>query len=171
MAGIRGGASGGHSFDLVFLALIGWAGGLFWLSVGYIGLQFSSNIGQGPAQGLLPDRVAVEKLGMASGVKTFMDMAALIIASLAAGRLLGPQGNDPTLIILVLMVVMVISAGITVFATPEEPTTKRKLVEGTSRAVAYRFQRKQRLLVVDRTTAGFFAGNLWRAGFCPVLFA
>jgi MFS family permease len=109
-------------FDLVFLALIGWAGGLFWLSVGYIGLQFSSNIGQGPAQGLLPDRVAVEKLGMASGVKTFMDMAALIIASLAAGRLLGPQGNDPTLIILVLMVVMVISAGITVFATPEEPT-------------------------------------------------
>jgi len=109
-------------FDIVFLAVIGWAGGLFWLFVGYIGLQFSSNVGQGPAQGLLPDRVAPEKIGVASGIKTFMDMAALIIASLAAGHLLDPQGKDPTLILLVLIVVMVISVGITVLGTPEEPT-------------------------------------------------
>jgi Na+/melibiose symporter-like transporter len=111
-------------FDLVFLALIGWAGGLFWLFIGYIGLQFSSNVGQGPAQGLLPDRVAPEKIGVASGIKTFMDMAALIIASLAAGHLLDPQGKDPTLIMLVVMVVMVITAGITIFGTPEEPTNR-----------------------------------------------
>jgi MFS family permease len=109
-------------FDLVFLAVIGWAGGLVWLFIGYIGLQFSSNMGQGPAQGLLPDRVTPEKIGVASGIKTFMDMAALIIASLAAGRLLDPQGKDPTLIILVLMVVVVITAGITILGTPEEPT-------------------------------------------------
>ena len=109
-------------FDLVFLAVIGWAGGLVWLFIGYIGLQFSSNVGQGPAQGLLPDRVAPEKIGMASGIKTFMDMVALIIASLAAGRLLDPQGKDPSLIILVLMAVVVITAGITILGTPEEPT-------------------------------------------------
>jgi Na+/melibiose symporter-like transporter len=109
-------------FDLVFLAVIGWAGGLFWLFIGYIGLQFSSNVGQGPAQGLLPDRVAHGKIGVASGIKTFMDMAALIIASLAAGRLLDPQGKDPTLILLVLMGVIVISTGITVLGTKEEPT-------------------------------------------------
>jgi MFS family permease len=108
--------------DLVFLAMIGWAGGLLWLFIGYIGLQFSSNLGQGPAQGLMPDRVAPEKLGAASGIKTFMDMAALIIASLAAGRLLDPAGKDPTLIVLVLMGVMVVSTAITVFGTPEEPT-------------------------------------------------
>ena len=47
----------GTLFDFVFLALLAWAGGLTWLIVGYIGLQFSSNIAQGPAQGLLPDRV------------------------------------------------------------------------------------------------------------------
>ncbi len=109
-------------FDLVFLAIIGWAGGLLWLFIGYIGLQFSSNLGQGPAQGLMPDRVAPEKLGVASGIKTFMDMAALIIASLAAGRLLDPEGKDPTLIILALMGVMVASTVITVLGTPEEPT-------------------------------------------------
>jgi MFS family permease len=111
-------------FDLVFLALIGWAGGLFWLFIGYIGLQFSSNIGQGPAQGLLPDRVVPEKIGVASGIKTFMDMVALIIASLAAGRLLDPQGKDPTPIMLVLMTVLVITAGITILGTPEEPTNR-----------------------------------------------
>jgi MFS family permease len=111
-------------FDLVFLAVIGWAGGLFWLFIGYIGLQFSSNLGQGPAQGLMPDRVAPEKLGVASGIKTFMDMAALIVASLAAGRLLDPNGNNTTLIFLVLMGVLVISTGITVLGTPEEPTLR-----------------------------------------------
>jgi Na+/melibiose symporter-like transporter len=108
--------------DLVFLAIIGWAGGLLWLFIGYIGLQFSSNLGQGPAQGLMPDRVAPEKIGAASGIKTFMDMAALIIASLAAGRLLDPEGRNPTLIIIVLMAVMVVSTAITVLGTREEPT-------------------------------------------------
>jgi len=108
--------------DLIFLAVIGWAGGLLWLFIGYIGLQFSSNLGQGPAQGLLPDRVTPQKVGAASGIKTFMDMAALVVASLAAGRLLDPEGKDPTLIILTLMGVMVVSTAITVLGTPEEPT-------------------------------------------------
>ena len=34
----------GSLFDLIFLALLGWAGGSMWLVIGYIGLQFSSNI-------------------------------------------------------------------------------------------------------------------------------
>jgi MFS family permease len=109
-------------FDLLFLSILAWSGGLLWLFIGYVGLQFSSNIAHGPAQGLLPDRVAQEKLGMASGLKTFMDMLSLVIASLLAGRLLDPATNDPTLIIIVLMVVIVISTAITVILTPEEPT-------------------------------------------------
>ncbi len=120
----------GTLFDFAFLALIGWGSlnsadpsmGLFWIFAGYIGLQVSSNLAHGPAQGLLPDRVPTTQLGKASGFKTFMDMAALIVASLAAGRLLDPEGNDPTLILLVLMGVMAVSTGITVFATPETPT-------------------------------------------------
>jgi Na+/melibiose symporter-like transporter len=111
-------------FDLVFLAIIGWAGGLAWLFIGYIGLQFSSNVGQGPAQGLLPDRVAPEKVGVASGIKTFMDMAASIAALLAAGFLLDPQGKNPSLIMGVLIAVMLISTAVTVLGTTEEPTDK-----------------------------------------------
>jgi MFS family permease len=114
----------GTLFDFAFLAVIGWAGGLTWLFVGYIGLQFSSNVAHGPAQGLLPDRVAPEKIGAASGLKTFMDMLALVIASLAAGRLLDPEGRDPTLVILVVMAVMAVATLVTVLGTAEEPSLR-----------------------------------------------
>jgi MFS family permease len=116
-------------FDLLFLLVLARGGGLLWLFIGYVGLQFSSNIAQGPAQGLLPDRVAPERVGMASGLKTFMDMFSLIIASLLAGRLLDPQTNDPTLILIVLMAVIFLSTAITVVFTREESTHDKKQVD------------------------------------------
>jgi len=112
----------GTLFDFVFLALLAWAGGLTWLIIGYIGLQFSSNIAQGPAQGLLPDRVPPEQLGAASSWKNVMDMVSLIVASLLAGRLLDPVTRDPTLIMLVLIGTIAVSTAITVFCTPESPS-------------------------------------------------
>lgn len=111
----------GTLLDVIFLALLGWTTGLAWIFIAYVGLQISSNLGQGPAQGLLPDRVAPEKVGAASGLKTFMDMTALIIASLAAGRLLDPQGRDARLIILVLIAVMLATVLVTVLGTREDP--------------------------------------------------
>ncbi len=50
----------GTLFDFIFLILLAYGGGLLWLFIGYIGLQFSSNIAHGPLQGLLPDRVPKE---------------------------------------------------------------------------------------------------------------
>ena len=102
--------------------MLAWAGGLTGLVIGYIGLQFSSNIGQGPAQGLLPDRVPPEQLGVASSWKNVMDMTSLIVASLLAGRLLDPVTRDPTLIVLVLMGTVAVSTAITVLGIREEPT-------------------------------------------------
>jgi len=115
----------GTLFDFVFLALLAWAGGLTWLIIGYIGLQFSSNIAQGPAQGLLPDRVPPEQLGVASSWKNIMDMTSLIVASLLAGRLLDPVTRDPALIMLVLIGTIALSTAITVFGTPEVPSSLR----------------------------------------------
>jgi len=114
----------GTLFDLVFLAILGWAGGLVWLFAGYIFLQFSSNIAHGPVQGLLPDRVPVRQLGVASGIKTFMDMLALILilASLVAGSLIDPVTRDPTLIIAVVMGLVLVTTAITVCGSSEEPT-------------------------------------------------
>jgi MFS family permease len=120
----------GTLFDLLFLSVLAWAGGpsassgqgLLWLVIGYIGLQFSSNVAQGPAQGLLPDRVPPGQLGVASSWKNVMDMTSLIIASLLAGRLLDPETRDPTLIVLVLMGAVTISTAITVFGMKESPS-------------------------------------------------
>jgi Na+/melibiose symporter-like transporter len=131
----------GTLFDFVFLALLAWAGGtstgsvrgLTWVFIGYIGLQFSSNIAQGPAQGLLPDRVPAEQLGVASSWKNIMDMTSLIIASLLAGRLLDPVTRDPTLIMLVLMGTIAVSTTITVLGMPEKPTDSPQSTRSTQR--------------------------------------
>jgi MFS family permease len=123
----------GTLFDFVFLVILGWAGGLFWLFVGYIGLQFSSNIAHGPAQGLLPDVVPEEQLGVASAWKTFMDMFSLIIASLAAGRLLDPVTRNPTPIMLVVIGALAIFGAITVLGTKEKPSPPSPLPAGDGR--------------------------------------
>jgi MFS family permease len=111
----------GTLFDFLFLSLLAWAGGLAWLFVGYIGLQFSSNIAHGPLQGLLPDRVPQTQLGVASSLKTFMDMLALIIASLLAGRLLDSVSRDPTAIMLVVIGLLAVTAATTIFGVRETP--------------------------------------------------
>jgi MFS family permease len=130
----------GTLFDFVFLALLAWAGGLTWLVIGYIGLQFSSNIAQGPAQGLLPDRVPPEQLGAASSWKNVMDMTSLIIASLLAGRLLDPVTRDPTLIMLVLMGTIAVATAITVLGTREKPSPPTPLPWGEGSSVEGNFR-------------------------------
>lgn len=115
----------GTLFDFLFLSILAWAGGLTWLFIGYIGLQFSSNIAHGPMQGLLPDRVPKTQLGVASSLKTFMDMFSLIVASVLAGRLLDPVTRDPTNLILIVMGLLATSAAITIFGVRESPSLIR----------------------------------------------
>ena len=112
----------GTLVDFVFLSILAWAGGLTWTFIGYIGLQLSSNTAHGPLQGLLPDRVPKNQLGVASSLKNFMDMLSLIIVSLLAGRLMDSERRDPMLMMIVLMLTLAISASITIFGTREEPT-------------------------------------------------
>lgn len=112
----------GTLFDFVFLALLGWAGGLTWIFIGYIGLQLSSNVAHGPLQGLLPDRVPKEQMGAAASLKIFLDMTTLIVASLLAGRLMDAVTRDASLILGVVMSVLFVSTAITVFGTREEPS-------------------------------------------------
>lgn len=115
----------GTLFDFVFLSLLAFGGGLLWLFIGYVGLQLSSNVAHGSFQGLLPDRVPEKQLGVGSSLKTFMDMASLIVASLLAGRMLDPQTRNPTTILLVVMGLLAVSMCVTIFFTPEEPTHER----------------------------------------------
>jgi MFS family permease len=113
----------GTLFGVVFLSILGWAGGLAWIFVGYIGLQLSSNTAQGPLQGLLRDRIPSHQLGVASSIKVFLDLASLVAASLISGQLLsvGPGGQSAAFLVIIGMLVG--AAAVTILWTPEEPST------------------------------------------------
>lgn len=111
----------GTALDFIFLAILGWAGGLAWIAIGYIGLQFTSNIAHGPAQGLIPDQVHAEQLGAASGIKNLFDMSGLVVASLIMGTLLDPQAARPLVPMLVIAGVLLVSTLITIFGANENP--------------------------------------------------
>ncbi len=111
----------GTLLDFLFLLVLASSVSLGWLFVGYAGLQFSSNIAQGPLQGLLRDRVPDQQLGKASAVKILLDTLGLILAAVLAGRLLTQETHNVTAIILVIVGVLAVSAAVTTFFTPEEP--------------------------------------------------
>lgn len=111
----------GTLFDFLFLIFLGWSGGLLWLAIGYLGLQFSSNIAHGPVQGLLPDQVPEEQLGWASGFKNLMDMAGLVVSSLLVGSLLKPGERHPVGVVVLVAVILAIGALITLFGVREKP--------------------------------------------------
>jgi MFS family permease len=133
----------GTLFDFLFLSILGWGGGLSWLFVGYVGLQFSSNIAHGPMQGLLPDRVPPSQLGVASSLKTFMDMLSLVLASLLAGRLLDPATRDPAPIMLVIMSLLAVSASITFLGVKEEPALDHERAGWKSLLSAFRIDLRE----------------------------
>ena len=108
--------------ECVFLLILGSSGGLFWLCVGYIGLQVFSNAAQAPLQGLLRDRVPHSQLGVASSIKILLDLLGLVVAGLAVGRMLPASGGQPMPIIILLIGLLLSSAAITIFFTPERPT-------------------------------------------------
>ena len=105
------------------LALLAAADSFLALAVAYLGLQLSSNIVQGPAQGLLPDRVPPEHLGAASGVKNFFDLLGLVLAALGMGRLIAPDITSAVLPVAVIAAVLAISAAVTLLGVRETPST------------------------------------------------
>ncbi|MDK2981637.1 MAG: hypothetical protein PWQ55_1984 [Chloroflexota bacterium] len=110
----------GTLLDFVFLGLLAWSKNIWVLLLGYVGLQVTSNTAQGPLQALVPDRVPHEQLGRASGVKNLLDVGGVILASLAAGRLLSPQDRYPTTVMLVVMGVLALSTAITLLTARED---------------------------------------------------
>lgn len=113
----------GSAMDLLFLGTLAWAGSLLLVALAYIGLQFTSNIGHGPAQGKMNDRVASESMGLASGIKNLFDMSGLVISSLLIGRIY--SGGSPSLAIAVIAALVVVSTAVTVFGVQEERTDAR----------------------------------------------
>ena len=119
----------GTAFDFVFLALLGWAGGLGWLALGYIGLQFSSNIAHGPAQGLLPDQVSPEEMGRASGFKSLMELSGTIVSSLLVGRLLTEEVRHPVGVVGLAAVILAAGAAALLLGVKEQPVKPALIIK------------------------------------------
>lgn len=111
--------------DFLFLVLLGWAGGLGMLFAGYLGLQISSNVAHGSLQGLLPDRVPMSQRGLASGLQNVVVLLGLMTGALVIGRLFTSDETPPVAAILVLMLVLAVSALITIAGAHEEASSPR----------------------------------------------
>ena len=114
--------------DVVFLAVIGWAAGIWGVFIGFMLLQVFSNIAQGPLQGLLPDVVPADKIGIASGIKIFSEMIGLVVGMLALGMLIPKGTTHPTTAMLAIIIVLVVCALITLLWSKEKPTIDRPKV-------------------------------------------
>ncbi len=82
----------GVIFDLVCLALIAASGTYWLLLVAIIFFQFSSNVSHGPLQGLIPDLVPEDQRGVASGVKSIMELVPVILVALVVAKMVS-DGN------------------------------------------------------------------------------
>ncbi len=125
---------GGTLASLVCLAIMSGAPQFWALALGYVLLQFFSNVAHGPAQGLIPDLVPAERHGLASGYKNLFDMGGLVVTSLVAGQLM--DNDNPTLAFALMAGVLVVCATVTIFTTREKPSTGAATV--TEKAISLR---------------------------------
>jgi Na+/melibiose symporter-like transporter len=96
----------------------------FWfLFLAYLGLQFSSNVANGPIQGLIPDLVAEEHRGVVSGIKAVIEIAILVITAIIVGQLLGRQDWDISfasqVVIVTIIIGLIATLAINVFGIRE----------------------------------------------------
>jgi MFS family permease len=79
----------GVLLDLVCLGLIAIAGDYWLLLVAILLFQFTSNISHAAVQGLIPDLVPENQRGVASGVKSMMELIPLILVALVVAKMVG----------------------------------------------------------------------------------
>jgi MFS family permease len=117
----------GTAIDIVFLIVMATARDLPTLALGYLGLQLSSNLAHGPAQGLMHDRVPPGQMGRASGIKNLLDMSGLVVSSLLVGRLISPTDPDPSRAMAWIAAVLVAGLLIIIFTVREDPSPASRL--------------------------------------------
>ncbi len=88
---------GGSLINLVLFALLALAGEIWLLGLLVLCIQLASNAVQGAYQGLIPDQVPQEQHGVAAGVKSLVELPAVVVGPLVAGLLLGISGRSVTL--------------------------------------------------------------------------
>ncbi|MFQ5946285.1 MAG: MFS transporter [Anaerolineae bacterium] len=114
----------GTALDLVFLALIAAATNFWMALLALMLLQFSSNIAHGALQGLIPDIVPEDQRGRVSGVKSFLEVLAIVLVSVIGVGTLIDRGEVGSAV-LILMVGLVATMLVTLTVSErqgQEPT-------------------------------------------------
>ena len=116
----------GTMLAILFLPGIGLAGSFIVLFTAYCLLQISSNIAQGPYQGLIPDLVPEGKRGRASGIKSMLELiggaiALLIIGIFMALYAAGEGSGWLWLVLAILGTVLLVAMVATVLTVKERP--------------------------------------------------
>ncbi len=119
----------------------------FWLLLSmYLGLQFSSNVANGPLQGLIPDLVPEEHRGVPAGIKAAIETVMVVVAAVVAGLLLGRSAwsevTGAQVIVGISAVVLIVTLVINVVGIREQPISR---AEVPSRSVRQAIQRSFRI--------------------------
>jgi Na+/melibiose symporter-like transporter len=101
---------------------LGVSTAFFVLALGYVLLQFSSNIGHGALQGLIPDLVPENQRGKASGVKAVLELLPVFLVVF-----IGPlvDAGKIWLVVGIIMLGFVATMLVTVFGVHEKPLEEK----------------------------------------------
>lgn len=113
----------GTAVDVVWLLTLALARSYWVIAVGYVLLQFSSNLAHGPAQGLIPDLVPKHRRGIAAGMKNLFDMIGVIAAALVTGRIVGGAVSPSWPAMAAIAIVLLASMTVTLVGARETPAT------------------------------------------------
>lgn len=112
----------GSAADSFFLPTFGVTTAYAALLLAIILIQFSSNLGQGAALGLIPDNVSSHQRGMASGFKSLMEILPLALVFFV-GKFIDAGQN--WLVIGIMMAGFLATMLVTIFTVHETPITEK----------------------------------------------
>ena len=112
----------GASADGFFMPVFGITTAYAVLLLGMVLMQFSSNIGQGATQGLIPDLVPTGQRGMASGFKSLMEILPLALVFLV-GKFI--DNGQIWLVVGIMMAGVLATMLVTVFTVHETPMAEK----------------------------------------------
>jgi len=112
----------GARADGFFVPVFGFTTAYAVLLLGIILMQFSSNIGQGATQGLIPDLVSLKRRGMAAGFKSLMEILPMALVFFV-GKFI--DNGQIWLVVGIMMAGFLSTALVTIFAVHETPISEK----------------------------------------------
>jgi len=123
--------------DVIFLAGLALSGSYWVLVIFYFLLQTASNTAQGPYQGLLPDVVAPEQRGEASGYYGMANLVGILAGTVGAGFLLHQYGR--VVAIASIAAFLVVTMLVTVIKVPDLAKPKEEQFRTPWQAFSHTF--------------------------------